>query len=125
MVYNTELLGFWTSFIIWYSNGTVSVAFPRECGRSYTGETGRSLAMQLREHRHNLKDGLLVKSKLAQHAYEENHRVGWDDAKILETESNSKFKKYWESAYIHSMLNQFDQPTQFGHISHLDPPYQQ
>jgi hypothetical protein len=38
----------------------------------------------LGEHRHNLQQGLLEKSKLAQHAYEEGHRVGWDDARILE-----------------------------------------
>jgi hypothetical protein len=36
-----------------------------------------------REHRHNLKD-LLEKSKLAQNAYEEDHGVIWDEAKILE-----------------------------------------
>jgi hypothetical protein len=47
-------------------------SIPCECGRSYTGETGRPLAVRLREHRHNLKDGLLEKSKLAYHAHEEN-----------------------------------------------------
>jgi hypothetical protein len=37
--------------------------------------------MWLREHMHNLQEeGLLEKSKLAQHAYEEGHRVGWNDA---------------------------------------------
>jgi hypothetical protein len=39
--------------------------------------------MRLREHRHNFKEGLLEKSKLVQHAYEEGHKVGCDDAKIL------------------------------------------
>jgi hypothetical protein len=39
-----------------------------ECGRSYIGETGGSLAVQLREHRHNLRGS---KTKLAQYAYEE------------------------------------------------------
>jgi hypothetical protein len=34
-------------------------SIPCECGRSYIGETGRSLAVRLREHRHNLKEGLL------------------------------------------------------------------
>jgi hypothetical protein len=34
---------------------------PCECGRSYIGETGRPLAVRLREHRHNLMQlGLLV-----------------------------------------------------------------
>jgi hypothetical protein len=40
-------------------------------------------AVRLREHSHNLTEGLLEKSKLAQHAYEESHRVVWDEAKIL------------------------------------------
>jgi hypothetical protein len=31
---------------------------PYECGRSYIGETGRTLAVRLPEHRHNLKQGL-------------------------------------------------------------------
>jgi hypothetical protein len=50
---------------------------PCECGRRYIGETGRILSVRLREHRHNLKEGHLEKSKLAQHAYEEGHRVDW------------------------------------------------
>jgi hypothetical protein len=55
-------------------------SIPCEYGRSYSyiGETGRPLAMWLHEHRHNLKEGFLDKSKLAQHAIEEGHGVGWD-----------------------------------------------
>jgi hypothetical protein len=68
-------------------------SIPCECGRSYIGKTGRPLAMQLREHRHNLKEGLVVKSKLAQHAYEEGHRIGWDESRVLEIESNSRYRK--------------------------------
>jgi hypothetical protein len=58
-------------------------SIPCECGSSYTGETGRPLAVQLLEHRHSLKEDLLEKSKLAQDAYEEGHRVGWDEARIF------------------------------------------
>jgi hypothetical protein len=64
-----------------------------ECGRSCVDETGRPLAMQLREHRHNFKQGLLEKSKLDLHTYEEDHRVIWDEARILEIESNSRYRK--------------------------------
>jgi predicted GIY-YIG superfamily endonuclease len=64
-----------------------------ECGRSYIGKPGRPLAMRLREHKHNLRDGLLEKSKLAHYSYEEGHRVGWDEARILEVESNSRYTK--------------------------------
>jgi hypothetical protein len=51
-------------------------SIPCECGRSFIGETGRPLAVRLREQRHNLQQVLIEKSKLAQHAYEECHRVG-------------------------------------------------
>jgi hypothetical protein len=44
-----------------------------------------------------LKEGLLEKSKLAQHAYEEDHGVVWAEARILEIESNSWHRKYKES----------------------------
>jgi hypothetical protein len=67
-----------------------SVAFPVNVAGNCIGETGRPLAVRLREHRHDLQLDLLQKSKLAQLAYEEGHRVGWDEAMILEIESNSR-----------------------------------
>jgi hypothetical protein len=44
-------------------------------GRRHIGKTDRFLTVRLREHRHNPQQGLLEKSKLAQHTYEEGHRV--------------------------------------------------
>jgi hypothetical protein len=84
---------------------------PCECGRSYIGETGRPLAVQLHEHRHILKEGLLEKSKLAQHAYEEGDRVFWDEARILEIESNSRCRIYRESAHMACLTNRISQPS--------------
>jgi predicted GIY-YIG superfamily endonuclease len=87
-------------------------SIPCKCGRSYIGETGRPLAVRLRVHRHNLKDGLLEKSKLAQHAYEEGHRVGWDEAKILDIESNVRYRrKYKEAAHMACSANPINQPS--------------
>jgi hypothetical protein len=71
-------------------------SIPCECGRNYIGKTGSLLAVQLLEHRHYLKESLLEKTKLAQHAYAKGHRVGWDEARILEIESNSRYRKYKE-----------------------------
>jgi hypothetical protein len=86
-------------------------SIPCECGRSYIGETGRPLAVRPCEHWHSLKDGLLEKSKLAQRAYEEGHRVGWDEARVLEIESNSRYRKYKESAHIACLNNPISQPS--------------
>jgi hypothetical protein len=61
--------------------------------------------VRLREQKHNLKEVLLEKSKLAQHAYEEGHRVGWDETRIWEIESNSRYRKYKESAHMACLTN--------------------
>jgi hypothetical protein len=83
-------------------------SIPCGCGR-----TDRSLAMRLREHRHHLQKDILERSKLAQHVYEEGHRAGWDEDIGLETESNSKYRRYKKFG----MLNHSNQPNQFGHFS--------
>jgi hypothetical protein len=71
-------------------------SIPRECGRSCICETGRPLAVRLWEHRQNLQQGLLEKSKLV-HACEEGHRVGWDD---FGNWKNSRYRKYKELAHM-------------------------
>ncbi|PNF26526.1 hypothetical protein B7P43_G13973, partial [Cryptotermes secundus] len=42
--------------------------------------------------------GLLEKSKLAQHAHEEGHKICWNKAKVLQTEPSTTCRKYKESA---------------------------
>jgi hypothetical protein len=86
-------------------------SIPCEYGRNYTGETGRPLAVCIHEHRHNLKQSLLEKSTLAQQAYEEGHRVGWDQASVLEIESNSRYRKYKESAHMTCLINPISQSS--------------
>jgi hypothetical protein len=86
------------------------IAFP-ECGRSYIDETGRPLAVRLREHRHNLKEGLLEKSKVVQPAYEVGHRASWDNDKSLEIESNSRYRRYKESTHMACLINPLSQPS--------------
>jgi hypothetical protein len=85
-------------------------SIPCECGRSYIGEIGRLLAVRLREHRHNLQQGLLEESILAQHAYKEGHRVGWDDSRILVIERNSRYIKYKETAHMACLTKPIRQP---------------
>jgi hypothetical protein len=61
--------------------------------------------VQLREHRQNLKKGRLEKLQLAQYAYEEGQGVGWDEANVLEIESNSRYRKHKESAHMACLNN--------------------
>jgi hypothetical protein len=84
-------------------------SIPCEYGRSYVGGTGRPLAVHLCEHRHSLKEDLLEKSNLAHHAYEEGHRVGWNEARILKIESNNRYRKYKESTHVACLINLISQ----------------
>jgi predicted GIY-YIG superfamily endonuclease len=86
-------------------------SIPCECGRKYIGEMGTPLAVRHREHKHNLREGYLEKSKLAKHALEEDHRIDWDNAKVLATESDSRYRKYKESAHMVFSDNPISQPS--------------
>jgi hypothetical protein len=67
--------------------------------------------VRLREHRHNLKQSLLDKSKLAQYAYEEGHKVDWDKARILDIESHSRYRNYKEAAHMACSNNPISKPS--------------
>jgi hypothetical protein len=55
---------------------------------------------------------LLVHSwKLTQKTYEEGHRVGWDEARNLQIESNTKHRKYNELAHMAFLTNQSANPV--------------
>jgi hypothetical protein len=67
--------------------------------------------VQIHEHRHNLKEDLLEKSKYTQQPYEEGQRVSRDEAKILEIESNSRYRKYKDFAHMVCLTNAVSQPN--------------
>jgi hypothetical protein len=73
-------------------------SIPCDCGRCYIGETSRPLEVRIKEHKYILRKGLLEKSKLSQHWYEEGHKICWNDARVLQTEPNIIYRKYKESA---------------------------
>jgi hypothetical protein len=64
----------------------------------------------LLEHRHNLHQRFLGTSKITQYDYENSHRVGWHEDKILERENNSRYRKYKESALMAYLTNPISQP---------------
>jgi hypothetical protein len=67
--------------------------------------------MLLHEHRHSLKEGLLEKLESAKHANGEGHGVVWDEARILEIESNCKYRKHKESTHVACLTNPIIHPS--------------
>jgi hypothetical protein len=49
--------------------------------------------------------------KLAKHAYEEGHKVGWDEARILDIESYSTYRKNKEAAHMGCSIDPISQPS--------------
>jgi hypothetical protein len=73
-------------------------SIPCDCGRSYIGETSRGLEARTKEHKYNLTKYLL--KKLAQRAYEEGHKICWNEAKVLQIEPNAIHRKWKESDHL-------------------------
>jgi hypothetical protein len=51
------------------------------------------LEVCIMEHKYNLTQDLLEKSKLTQHAYEEGHKICWNEVKVLQIEPNTTYRK--------------------------------
>jgi hypothetical protein len=92
--------GKWPQLLIHLHPPNAFCIYGIPCMGSLTSYSVQFIINFLREHRHNLQQGLLEKWKLAQHACEEGHRIEWDDARILEIESNSRYRKYKESVHM-------------------------
>jgi predicted GIY-YIG superfamily endonuclease len=84
-----------------------------DCGRCYIGETDRPLEVRIKEHKYNLTQGLLEKSKLAHHTYEyeEGHKICWNEAKVLQIEPNTTCRKYKESAHMSLLDHPISHPS--------------
>lgn len=71
-----------------------------ECEGEYIGETKRPLKVRITEHKRNTKNGETTSSKLAKHAWENDHKFKWEEAKILHHESHYYKRKFVEGALI-------------------------
>jgi hypothetical protein len=45
------------------------------------------------------------------HTALEGHRIGWEEAKILQIETNSRYRKLREYAHMACMINPISQPS--------------
>nr|XP_054760972.1 uncharacterized protein LOC129267271 [Lytechinus pictus] len=53
------------------------------CGKVYIGETGRNLTTRLKEHQNSYNKWECEKSAIAKHANQLQHKILWEDAKLL------------------------------------------
>jgi hypothetical protein len=86
-------------------------SIPCYCGRCNISETSRPLEVSNKGHKYNPTQDLLEKSKLAQHASEEGHKICLKEAKILQIEPNTIYRKYKESAHMSLIDHPISKPS--------------
>jgi predicted GIY-YIG superfamily endonuclease len=86
-------------------------SIPCDCDTCYIGETSRPLDVRIKEHKCNLTQGFLEKSKLAQHAYDKGHKICWNKARVLQIEPSTTYRKYKESAHMSLPDHPISQPS--------------
>jgi hypothetical protein len=82
-----------------------------DCGRCYIDWASRPLEVRIKEHRYNLKQGLLEKSNIVQHACEEVLQICYKETKALQIEHNNTFSKYRDSAHMSLVAHPISEPS--------------
>ena len=73
-----------------------------DCRMVYVGETRRTAAQRVKEHKSDTRLGHLDKSAVAEHAHTTGHHVHWK-AMVVEREQHGRKRKVKEALHIHRM----------------------
>ncbi|XP_038075670.1 uncharacterized protein LOC119743341 [Patiria miniata] len=58
-------------------------SIPCKCGNVYIGEKRRELKTKIKEHQAHGRKGEIDKSAIIKHSHEQDHRIHWDQARII------------------------------------------
>ena len=75
----------------------------KDCSSCYVGQTGRTFSQRLKEHQRAVKSFDVNASVLAEHVLNEDHRIAWEDASVLDQHPHLKSRLFMESWYIGSV----------------------
>ena len=106
----------------------------KNCHKSYIGETGRLFKTRLEEHKadvansstsqftrsqRKLSQNTIHKSALTDHANRENHEIDWDNAKVIDRESQKRRRHIKEAIWIKRTEGAINRDEGNYQLSHL------
>ena len=77
----------------------------QDCGKSYIGETGRTLKVRLTEHKRYCHNGETNRSGVSQHTLVDNHRIDWEKSTVIAKEPNYYKRRIKEALFIRKFNN--------------------
>jgi len=60
---------------------------PCECGKVYIGQSGRSIQLRIKEHERHIRLVQPDKSAVAEHSFNQDHRIMLQETKLLSTKT--------------------------------------
>ena len=93
----------------------------KDCSSCYIGQTSRRLCQRIKEHRRAVQAADFVTSALAEHAWTEQHRVDWDNVRILARQSDFMTRTVLESILIRTTSSTLNRdsgalPIEYQHM---------
>ena len=73
---------------------------PRSCGKTYIGETGRSIHTRIQEHVADIKPNCSKTSALAEHSSKTNHHICIESCKVVAKIDHYHHTKFREAIEI-------------------------
>jgi hypothetical protein len=70
------------------------------CVDFYVGETKRTLATRIKEHKAACRLAAFERSVVAEHAWQDGHKINWDDVEIIDKAKELQERKMKASLYI-------------------------
>ena len=77
----------------------------KDCNLKYVGQTKRPIITRFKEHMAHLRYGRTEKSSVAQHAFDNSHRIDIDNLKLLRNVTNNRQLDAFESLEISKCKN--------------------
>ena len=90
--------------MVWYTRFDVM----QDCSATYVGQTGRSLAQRMKEHKSALTNARPERSAIAEHAVNTGHTIDWSNTQIKAVMSPFWQRCTLETWYMRSQPHPFN-----------------